>query len=198
MSSDQVREITQLLQSWSSGDKTTFDRLLPVVYAELRRLAHSHLRKERPGHVLQTTALVHETYLRLIDTTEVNGRDRVQFFALCGQVMRHVLVDAARERQAAKRGGDAVHLPIEEADNVSIQRGGDLVALDDALQALATVDPRKVRVVELRYFAGLSVAETADALAVSADTVMRDWKLAKLWLLRELRRDDRDGHRFQT
>ena len=189
MSPDQVREVTELLQAWSGGDQTAFNRLFPLVYEELRRLARSHLRRERPGHALQTTRGVLEVYLRLTKAREVDWRNRVQFFALSGQVMRHVLVDAARERQAAKRGGHAAHVSIDDADGVSVERGADLVALDDALHALGKIDPRKVRVVELRYFAGLDVEETAEALSVSVETVMRDWKMAKLWLLRELRRD---------
>ena len=136
MSPDQVREVTELLQAWSGGDQTAFNRLFPLVYEELRRLARSHLRRERPGHALQTTARVHEVYLRLTKAREVDWRNRVQFFALSGQVMRHVLVDAARERQAAKRGGHAAHVSIDDADGVSVERGADLVALDDALHAL--------------------------------------------------------------
>ena len=188
MPSGQDRDVTGLLRAWSDGEPGAFDRLVPLVYAELRHLAHRRLRGEPVGHSLQTTALVHEAYLRLVDTTEVTWQNRAQFFAVSAQVMRHVLVDAARARRAAKRGGGAVHVPLESDAPVSLEASPDLVALDDALGALSKVDQRKTKVVELRYFAGLTVEETADVLSVSAVTVMRDWKLAKMWLLRELRR----------
>lgn len=188
MPAAQPREVTQLLRAWGNGDAKAFDQLVPLVYAELRNLARHRLRSERAGHTLQTTALVHEAYLRLAGATDVDWHNRIQFFAVCAKVMRHVLVDAARARNAAKRGGGVLRVPLGAGDVPIDARGTDVMALDDALNALAQLDPRKVQVVELRYFAGLSVQETAAALGVSPETVMRDWKLAKLWLLRELRR----------
>jgi len=181
-----ARDVTQLLLAWSEGDHAALDRLVPLVYTELRRLAHHYMRGERPGHTLQTTALVNEAYLRLIDSSRVRWQNRAHFFAVSAQLMRRILVDAARARGSLKRGGGVSHLALDEALAVLPRAGADLVALDDALNALAAVDPRKGQVVELRYFGGLSVEETAEVLKVSPDTVMRDWKVAKLWLLREL------------
>ena len=162
------------------------DRLVPLVYAELHRIAHRQLRNERPQHDLQTTAIVHEAYLRLIDVHGVQWQNRAHFFAIAAQLVRHILVDAARERGAKKRGGDISHVLLDEAVIPSPERGADLLALDAALTQLARLDPRKARVVELRYFGGLSVQETAEVLKVSPDTVMTDWHMAKLWLIREL------------
>jgi RNA polymerase sigma factor (TIGR02999 family) len=180
--------VTDLLVAWRDGDRAALDRLVPLVYAELRRLAHAHLRGERPGDPLQTTALVNETYLRLVDAPRVSWQNRAHFFAVAAQIMRHVLVDAARARGAKKRGGGIRMVPLDEARAAAAAGEVDLLALDEALEALAGVDPRKARVVELRYFAGLRVEDTAEALGVSVDTVMRDWKMARLFLLRELRR----------
>jgi len=179
-------DVTRLLVAWRGGDADALDRLLPLVYAELRRVAHRYMRDERPNHPLQTTALVHEAYLRLIDVTRVDWQSRTHFFAVSAQMMRRILVEAARRRQADKRGGDASHVALDEAFVPAPDRAGDLLALDEALERLATLAPRKARVVELRYFAGLSVEETAGVLEVSAETVMRDWRMAKLWLQRDL------------
>jgi RNA polymerase sigma factor (TIGR02999 family) len=178
--------VTRLLVAWRGGDADALDRLLPLVYAELRRVAHRYMRDERPNHPLQTTALVHEAYLRLIDVTRVDWQSRNHFFAVSAQMMRRILVEAARRRQADKRGGDASHVALDEAFVPAPERAADLLALDEALERLATLAPRKARVVELRYFAGLSVEETAGVLEVSAETVMRDWRMAKLWLQRDL------------
>jgi RNA polymerase sigma-70 factor (ECF subfamily) len=168
------------------------DRLMPLVYQELRRTAHRQLRGERPGQGPQTTSLVHEAYMRLLDSSRVRWQNRSHFYAVSAQLMRRILVDFARARRAQKRGGDAVRVPIDEALDALPERRADVVALDDALEALAQFDPRKVQVVELRFFGGLSVEETADVLSVSPDTVMRDWKLAKAWLLRELSAENDD------
>jgi RNA polymerase sigma factor (TIGR02999 family) len=161
---------------------------MPVIYKELHRLAHRYMRGERPGHTLQTTALVNEAYLRLVDSSKVHWQNRAHFLAVSAQVMRRVLVDMARSRHYQKRGGEAEKVSLDEALAVSQERSVDLVALDDALNALAAVDPRKGQVVELRFFGGLSAEETAEVLRVSPDTVLRDWKLAKVWLLREMKK----------
>jgi RNA polymerase sigma factor (TIGR02999 family) len=186
-------EITQLLLDWRRGEPDAQEKLCPLVYQELRRLAHRYMRQERTGHTLQTTALVHEAWLRLVDAPHVDWQNRAQFFALSAQLMRRILVDYARRRGATKRGGEAVRASWDEALEVARQRSNELLALDDALRALADLDPRKGRVVELRFYGGLSVEETAAALNVSPDTVMRDWKLAKAWLRREMTRQKRDG-----
>jgi RNA polymerase sigma factor (TIGR02999 family) len=179
-------EVTRQLLAWSQGDEGALNKLIPVVYRELRRLAHCYMTRERPGHSLQTTALIHETYQRLIDTPNVHWQDRSHFFAVCAQLMRRILVDSARSRAYQKRGGGVHLVSLNEDLMLSPERGADLVALDEALTALSAVDPRKGKVVELRFFGGLSVEETAEVLKVSADTVLRDWKFAKVWLLREL------------
>lgn len=172
--------------AWRGGDADALHRLLPLVYAELRRVAHRYMRDERPDHPLQTTALVHEAYLRLIDVKRVDWESRTHFFAVSAQMMRRILVEAARRRNAEKRGGDASHVALDEALVPAADRDADLLALDEALERLATLAPRKSRVVELRYFGGLTVVETAAVLGVSAETVMRDWRMAKLWLQRDL------------
>lgn len=181
-----AHDVTQLLVAWSDGDQAAFQRLLPLVYAELRRVAHRRMRDERPDHLLQTTALINEAYLRLVDINRVRWQSRAHFFAVSARVMRRILVDAARERDALKRGGDISHIVFDEALMPAPSCDADLIALDAALRTLADVDPRKSQVVELRYFGGLSVEETAEVLDVSVRTVAGDWKLAKLWLLREL------------
>jgi RNA polymerase sigma factor (TIGR02999 family) len=186
------REITRLLLAWRSGDSTALNRLMPLVYQELRRLAHYFMSRERPGHLLQTTALVNEAYLRLVDSSRVKWESRAHFLAVAGQLMRRVLVDAARERRSRKRGGDWIQVSLAGAVLISRQRSADLVALDDALDALAAVDKRKSEIVVMRFFGGLSVEEAAAVLEVSPDTIMRDWQLAKVWLYRELSRDGRD------
>ena len=178
--------VTDLLVAWSGGDEQALEKLMPLVHGELRRLARRQMAGERQGHTLQTTALINEAYLRLIDLTRVRWQDRAHFLAISARLMRRILVDHARTRQYAKRGGGAAKVSFDEALEVSSDARPDLVALDDALQALAAVDSRKSQVVEMRFFGGLSVEETAQALGVSPETVMRDWRLAKVWLLREL------------
>jgi RNA polymerase sigma factor (TIGR02999 family) len=181
-----AREVTQLLQAWSEGDEQALGKIIPLVHKELHRLARRYMAGESPGHTLQTTALVNEAYLRLVDVKKVSWQNRAHFFGISAQLMRQILVDLARSRRSLKRGGEANTLSLEEALIVSPERGADVVALDDTLKVLASIDPRRSRVVELRFFGGLSVEETAEVLKVSPETVMHDWKLAKAWLLREL------------
>jgi RNA polymerase sigma factor (TIGR02999 family) len=178
--------VTELLRAWSDGDEDALERLLPLVEAELRRLARGYMRRERPEHTLQTTALVNEAFLRLTDARRIRWQDRAHFLGISARLMRRVLVDHARQRGYQKRGGVAQRVTLHEALVPSPDPALDLVALDGALDALAKVDARKSRVIELRFFGGLSVEETADVLHVSPDTVKRDWRLAKLWLLREI------------
>ncbi len=179
-------EVTELLLAWRAGDAAALEQLMPLVYAELRRIARNYLRKERAGHTLQTAALVNEAYLRLLDAQNISWQNRAHFFAISSTLMRRVLVDMARERQAHKRGGSAQQIVLDEGLLAGTERTEDLVALDEALTALAAVDARKSKVVELRFFGGLSEAEMAEALQVSPETVRRDWRLAKAWLLRFL------------
>jgi RNA polymerase sigma factor (TIGR02999 family) len=179
-------DVTSLLVAWSEGDEAALALLVPRIYAELHRLAHHHMRAERRGGTLQTTALVNEAYLRLVDTRRIRWESRAHFLGVAAQAMRRVLVDAARARGARKRGGAESPVVLDEALLAAPERSASLLALDDALTALASVDPRKSQMVELRYFAGLSVAETATVLGVSPETVHRDWRVAKAWLLREL------------
>ncbi|CAN5785984.1 sigma-70 family RNA polymerase sigma factor [soil metagenome] len=181
-----THEVTELLVDWSSGDQTAFDKLIPLVYDELRRMAHYYMARESPDHTLQTTALVNDAYLRLIDQKRTHWQNRAQFFGIAAQLMRRILVDHARSHAYAKRGGGAIQVPLDEGAVLSPQRAADVVALDDALNHLATIDPRKCQIVELRYFGGFSVEETAAILNVSNVTVMRDWSLAKAWLRREV------------
>jgi len=184
-----AHNVTQLLQAWSQGEDAALEQMIPIVYHELKRLAHRYMAGEHQSHTLQTTALVNEVYLKLIDSQQVNWQNRAHFFAICAQLMRRILVDFARSRGYQKRGGGARKVtPVEELLGPR-ERGRDLVALDDALKVLAEFDPRKSRVVELRFFGGLTEEETAAVLKVSTDTVQRDWKMAKRWLGREL------GHR---
>jgi len=183
--------VTQLLLAWRQGEPLALEELIPVVHKELRRRAHRYMSGEREGHTLQTTALVNEAYLRLVDSSQVQWQNRAHFFAMAAQLMRRVLVDFARTRNYQKRGGEVLRVEFDEAWMGSTQGGGDLVvALDDALQELAKFDARKSQVVEMRFFGGLSATETAEVLKVSEDTVLRDWKLAKTWLLRELKKDN--------
>ncbi len=186
MTSSSPPEVTKLLLAWGQGDDAALQQLMPIVYEELRRLAHHYMGGERQGHLLQTTALVNEAYLRLVDSSRVKWQNRAHFFAVSAQLMRRVLVDMARSRKYQKRGGDAVQVSLEEVLVGSRERSADLVALDDALNALATTDERASRVVELRFFGGLNIDETAEALKVSPETVKRDWNWAKAWLLREI------------
>jgi len=185
-------EVTQLLLAWSDGDRAALDQLVPLVYGELRRLAKHYLRRERAGHTLQSAALIHEAYLRLIDVKQVRWENRAHFFAAAARLMRQILVDLARERGTRKRGGDARQVSLDEALLINPPRDEGLVALDEALTALAEVDARKSRVVELRFFGGLSVEETAEALKVSVETVNRDWRFAKSWLSRRLSGEEQD------
>ena len=188
-----AHEITRLLQAWGEGEQSALERLIPLVYQELHRLARHYMAGERSGHTLQTTALLNEAYLRLVDSPKLGWQNRAHFFAVSAQVMRRILVDWARSRQALKRGGEARPLELEEALVVADAPGPDLVALDDALKALAALDARKCEVVELRFFGGLSVEETAEVLKVSSETVLRDWKFAKSWLRRELSKEKSTG-----
>jgi RNA polymerase sigma-70 factor, ECF subfamily len=178
--------VTELLVAWRAGDQAALESLVPIVHAELRQLARRHMRGERARHTMQTTALVNEAYLRLVDLSRVQWQDRGHFFAMASRLMRRILVDHARTRRMQKRGGGQRPAPLDEALGVAVERGTDFVALDDALTVLAARDPRKAQVVEMRFFGGLSVADTAEALEVSVETVARDWRLAKLLLLREL------------
>lgn len=179
-------EITKLLADWSGGDREALDQLMPMVYEELRRLAHRYMAHERDGHTLQTTALVNEAYLRLVNERGMTWQNRTHFFAVAAQIMRFVLVDYARGHVRAKRGGGAQQVSLNEALVVSEDRATDLLILDEALTRLAAFDKRKSQIAEMRFFAGLTVEETAEVLSVSVETVMRDWRLAKAWLHREL------------
>jgi len=180
------QEVTELLLAWSQGDESALEKLIPVVHAELRRLAKRYMGRERAGHTLQTTALINEAYLRLVHSRNVRWQNRAHFFAVSAQLMRRILVDFARSRHYQKRGGGAQRVSLDQALEIADEKGADLIALDDALGALAELDPRKSQVVELRFFGGLSVDETAEVLKVSPDTIMRDWKMAKVWLLRAM------------
>ncbi len=186
MGSTPSAQITALLRAWRGGDQGARDQLVPMVYPELHRMAQHYMRRERAGHTLQTTALVNEVYLRLVDIAGVTWQDRAHFFAVSAQMMRRILVDAARARIAAKRGAGAPRVNLDDVPDVSSGRAGELMAIDEALNRFAEVDARKARVIELRFFGGLSVQETAEVLKISPQSVMRDWKLAKAWLLREL------------
>jgi RNA polymerase sigma factor (TIGR02999 family) len=181
-----VSETTQLLRAWAAGDRDALEQLTPRVYDELRRIAGHFMRGQRPGRTIQTTALVHEAYIKLIDVNNVDWQHRAHFFAVSAQIMRRILLDRARRSTAAKRGGATPRLNLDELPDVGSGPARELVALDDALNTLAEIDPRKARVVELRFFGGLSVPETAAVLKVSPETVLRDWKLARSWLLAEL------------
>ena len=186
MATPSDRQVTQLLDQWSQGDRAALDSLIPLVHAELHRLARGYLARERPGHTLQASALVNEVYLKLIGERDMKWQNRAHFVGVSAQLMRFILVDHCRKKQYQKRGGGAARVTFDENLEVSAERGHELVELDDALQKLAAQDERKARIAELRYFGGLSVEETAEALDVSVATVMRDWKLTKAWLQREL------------
>jgi RNA polymerase sigma factor (TIGR02999 family) len=185
---NQTSETTQLLRAWADGDQGALERLTPRVYRTLRRIAGHQLQDERAGQTLQPTALVHEAYLELIDITNVDWQHRAHFFAVSAQIMRHILLDRARRRLTAKRGGNVERVNLEELQDLGAGRAGELIALGDALNTLAGIDARKARVVELRFFGGLSVEETASVLGISPETVMRDWKFARSWLQSELSR----------
>ena len=193
MTSPSPDEVTQLLLNWGNGDKAALDKLMPLVYEELRRLAHHYMRRERPGHTLQTTAIVNETYLHLINQRGVRWQNRAHFFGIASHLMRRLLTGYARSRQSAKRGGDAHQVALDEAMLVSEERVAEMVALDDALNSLTQIDERKSQIVEMRFFGGLSIEETAEVLRVSPGTVMRDWTLAKAWLRCEIDKEVQDG-----
>jgi len=187
-----TKDISKLLRAWSDGDQSALNGLTPIVYEELRRLAHRYMERERPGHTLQTTALVNEAYMRLVDYKRMQWQDRAHFFAVAGQVMRRILVDHARSHNP-KRGAGVQHVSLEEIAVLGGERTADLVALDDAMNALARLDRRKVQIIEMRFFGGLSVEEAAEVLKVSPATVRRDWSIAKFWLYRELGGGTGDG-----
>jgi len=182
-------EVTQLLLAWGNGNQAALEKLMPLVYEELRRLAHHYMRRERPGHTLQTTALVNEVYFRLIDQKRMHWQNRAHFFAIAAQLMRRILVDHARSHQYAKRGGGAHKVTLDEGAVVAQEQAADLIALDDALLSLAAIDERKSKIVELRFFGGLSVEETAETLKTSTRTVMREWSMAKAWLYHTINHD---------
>jgi RNA polymerase sigma-70 factor (ECF subfamily) len=185
MTSD-PQSVTQLLIEWRDGDETALDRLIPLVYDEMRRLARHYMRRERAEHTLQTTALINEAYIRLVDHKGMRWQNRAHFYGVAAQAMRRILVDNARSRHYAKRGGGAQMVELDEAATVGQEQAAEMIALDEALNELAAFDPRQSKTVELRYFGGMSVEETAEALGVSPVTVMRDWRAAKAWLLRSL------------
>lgn len=180
------REITKLLKDWSGGDSTALDRLIPLVYEELHRLAHQHMRRERVGHLLQTSALINEAYLRLADQSRISFENRSHFFGIAARLMRQILVDEARKRDSAKRGGGAIQVSLAEAASVAQSQAANVVALDDALKSLERIDARQGEIVELRFFGGLSIEETAEVLKVSPGSVMRDWTFARAWLRSEM------------
>ena len=181
-----LHEVTKLLRDWGEGDKTALDKLMPLVYDELHRLARQHMRRENPGHLLQTSALVNEAYLRLIDASQVRWQNRAHFFAIAARLMRRILVDDARRRSFDKRGGHTIHVPLDEALTLPQEQAANLLALDDALKTLASREERQSEIVELRFFGGLSVEETAEVLKVSQRTVMLEWSFARAWLHREM------------
>lgn len=186
----QPKEITQLLLNWRAGDRMALDELVPLVQTELKRLARNYMRRQRIGHTLQTTALVNEAFIRLVDSDKVNWQDRNHFYAISAQLMRRILVDAARRKNSQKRGGERVQVTLDDRLNVSDEKETDLLALDEALSMLAELNPRQCQIVELRYFGGLTEEQIAETLEVSSRTVRRDWNLARAWLFRELNRKD--------
>src|SRR6266487_2510607 len=186
MTTPAPHEVTQLLIDWGNGNRSALDKLMPLVDRELHRLAHSYMRRENPGHTLQTTALVNEAYLKLIDQKRTHWQNRAHFFGIAAQIMRRILLNYARDQHRAKRGGKAIQVSLSEAAVISLEKTRELIALDEALKRLAAVDERKSQVVELRYFGGLDVEEAAEVLKVSPITILRDWKFAKAWLVREM------------
>jgi len=179
-------QVTQLLQKWNEGDENALAELVPLVHDELHRLAHQHMRRERAGHVLQTSALINEAYLRLVDQPQINWQSRAHFFGIAARLMRRILVDDARKRNASKRGGSFIQVPLENAENLAQEQAANVAALDDALQRLEKLDERQGKIVELRFFGGLSIEETAEVLAVSQRTIIRDWSFARAWLRNEM------------
>jgi RNA polymerase sigma factor (TIGR02999 family) len=186
-------DVTQLLKAWAAGDEQALEKLTPLVYEQLRRAAQHYMANERPGHTLQTTALVHEVYIRLVDCRHTNWQDRAHFLAVSAHLMRRILIDFARSRHSQKRGGAAAIIAFDEALTIGKQPDPNLLALDDALQSLAAVDVRKSKIVELKFFGGLTIDETAEVLRISAETVVRDWRLSKAWLLRQMTRENGVG-----
>jgi RNA polymerase sigma-70 factor (ECF subfamily) len=197
MGTQSAEDVTQLLRAWSQGDSSALEKLTPLVYAELHRLARGYMRQERQGHTLQTTALVNEAFVRLIDWKSVSWQNRAHFFGVSAQVMRRILVDFARARRKAKRSGDVSWVTMDEA-LMPVASVRDLVTVDDALKSLEAIDPRRGRIVELRFFGGLTTEETAEVLKISPRSVVREWSLARAWLLRELRKDVRGKHASQS
>jgi RNA polymerase sigma factor (TIGR02999 family) len=195
MAAPSAHEVTLMLRAWGEGDQSALEKLTPLVEGELRRLAHHYLKQERSDHTLQTTALINEAWLRLIDWKEVSWQNKAHFFGVSARLMRYILVDFARTRKQQKRGGASPHVQLDEAATVSCDRSDDLVALDDALRALGKHDPRKCQIVELRFFGGLSVNETAEAMRLSPITIIREWNKAKAWLYQELTPEPNDGAR---
>src|SRR5512132_2172887 len=183
-----THDVTELLQEWSEGDESALERLMPLVYDELHRLAHQHMRREGPGHILQTSALINEAYLRLVDQPQIRWENRAHFFGIAARLMRRILVDDARKRNSAKRGGSLIQVPLDEASTMAQEQAANVAALDDALKTLETIDERQGKIVELRFFGGLSIEQTAEVLKVSPGTVMRDWTFARAWLRNEMTR----------
>lgn len=190
MTNPPPREVTQLLIDWGAGDQAAFDRLVPMVYEELRRLAHHYMAREHVGHTLQTTALVNEAYLRLVDQNRVRWQNRAHFFGIAAQMMRRILVDYARKRRYAKRGGELIRVSLAEAAGLTEERAADVAALDEAMKSLEVIDPQQSRVVELRFFGGLTIEETAEVLKLSRDMVNREWATAKAWLYQEMSKSE--------
>ncbi|HMO79655.1 MAG TPA: sigma-70 family RNA polymerase sigma factor [Pyrinomonadaceae bacterium] len=188
--SDERKDITELLLDWRKGDSLALEQLIPLVHGELRRMARNYMRRQSPGHTLQTTALLNEAFLRLVDSNRVNWQDRNHFYAVSAQLMRRVLVDSARRRNSLKRGGDQVMVTLDDHADVAVERQDDLLALDEAMNRLAELNRRQSQIVEMRYFGGLNEEEIAEILGVSSRTVRRDWNLARAWLFRELRSKD--------
>ena len=179
-------QVTALLKKWSEGDESALEQLTPLVHDELHRLAHQHMRREGPGHILQTSALINEAYLRLVDQPQIRWESRAHFFGIAARLMRRILVDEARKRNSAKRGGSLIQVPLDEATSVAQEQAASVAALDEALKKLETIDERQGQIVELRFFGGLSIEQTADVLKVSPGTVMRDWTFARAWLRNEM------------
>lgn len=187
MNDDAELPITQMLLDWSGGDRDALERMMPIVYGELHRIAHRYMRRELPGHTLQTSALVNEAYLRLVDQRKVKWNNRAHFFAIAAQMMRRILVDCARSHLYARRGGGAVHLSLAHADDVSHETTAEITALDEALTQLQSIDPQQARVVELKFFGGMTTKETSEAMGISVDMVKREWSTARAWLYREMK-----------
>ena len=181
-----ANNVTLLLRKWSEGDESALEQLTPLVYDELHRLAHHHMRREQAGHILQTSALINEAYLRLVDQPRIQWESRAHFFGIAARLMRRILVDDARQRNSAKRGGSLIQVPLEEVENLAQQQAANVVAVDEALQRLEAIDARQSQIVELRFFGGLSIEETANLLKVSPGTVMRDWTFARAWLRNQM------------